>query len=40
VGEEEKEKSMIVNNIEIHNICAGRGYNNMHSKLLKNGAWK
>jgi hypothetical protein len=27
---------MIVNNIEIHCICAGRGYSDMYGKLLTN----
>jgi hypothetical protein len=29
-----------INNIVIHNICEGRGYNNMYWKLLKNGGSK
>jgi hypothetical protein len=26
----ERKKRMIANNIEMHNICAGRGYNSMY----------
>jgi hypothetical protein len=29
-GKEEKEKRMIVNNIEIYHICVGTRYNKMH----------
>jgi hypothetical protein len=29
-----------INNIEIHSICAGRGFNNMYFKLLTNGGGK
>jgi hypothetical protein len=40
-GEEGKEKKMIrcQQNI-IHNICDGRGYNDMYWQLLKNGGWE
>jgi hypothetical protein len=30
LGEERKENRMIVNDIEIHYICADRGYNDMY----------
>jgi hypothetical protein len=30
LGEEGKEKRMIVNNIKIYNICAGRRYNDIY----------
>jgi hypothetical protein len=29
-GEEKKEKRVIVNTTEIHNICTGRGYKDMY----------
>jgi hypothetical protein len=29
-GEKGKEKRMIGNNIEMHHICASKGYNNMY----------
>jgi hypothetical protein len=35
--EEGKEKRMIVNNMEMDYICAGRGYGDVYSKLLNNG---
>jgi hypothetical protein len=37
LGEEGKEKGMIVNNIEIRNICLGGGYNDVYCKLLGRG---
>jgi hypothetical protein len=35
-----KGKDNEINNIEIHSICAGRGFNNMYFKLLTNGGGK
>jgi hypothetical protein len=36
-GRKERKRECRVNNIEIHCICAGRGYNGMYWKLLNDG---